>query len=714
MRRSSNEMDTLTISLPVETAVARDTIGRGRSADATRRATMTSQDAATYTLEPPTWNFGDMEGELPQKGKLRLQSGNRQKPSTAESASVQPPLAVRPEQSTIPAQQHHQAATSAMERAAFVIGELKKAVEEDYEIRDEGRFIGYDPRMVGTSLETATPSIIVKCKKTILKRLRDRFKDRAADRLYCQVDSIRFRLFKGCETPFPPFKLVFIAASPLERWAADEDLAVFLSSDETLCGALLQCEGRIATAGLMLELEGEWTHFSRLITCGIVNEPKSLTSRVSLARWTAPLRTPRAGENLRWTRPRYSHPETCTGETPLLELPIIAPPPNTQPENRGTTENAPVKGWRLNGHVALRPSSPYLDWGLMHLDPDIMKSRRGNMIYPKGKSAPPVELRDIAHVPRSHATPVYMVSGVRGTRAGRLLDGFSFLGSSPGQDICKAPSLSRPDRVRKDKRGSERAQSAVRRQRLGHFATARGQGAFTGQCREADAPRVAVWPFVLSIISSHPQADLSDAAPDQNQTTMNDLVHVKTELARAKIERDRYEHLYKQATLELSQTQAAYENISAEASKHRDDAYKARGRTLKLEDGMERLKYETEAWPAHYAVLEKRFSDLASQYNILKATGRMTSSPLSLDLPELPISLQASPRYRESKRLATIMSTPGESSEAKAPSLQSKVSFASKPRPGDAPVSSMMYDDCRLNLHDDDDFDGAMTTKFYL
>jgi len=113
-------------------------------------------------------------------------------------------------------------------------------------------------------------------------------------------------------------------------------------------------------------------------------------------------------------------------------------------------------------------------------------------------------------------------------------------------------------------------------------------------------------------------------------------------------------------------------------------------------------------------VLEKRFSDLASQYNILKATGRKTSSPLSLDLPELPISLQASPRYRESKRLATIMSTPGESSEAKAPSLQSKVSFASKPRPGDAPVSSMMYDDCRLNLHDDDDFDGAMTTKFYL
>ncbi len=82
---------------------------------------MTSQDAATYTLEPPTWNFGDMEGELPQKGKLRLQSGNRQKPSTAESASVQPPLAVRPEQSTIPAQQHHQAATSAM-----VVEELAK------------------------------------------------------------------------------------------------------------------------------------------------------------------------------------------------------------------------------------------------------------------------------------------------------------------------------------------------------------------------------------------------------------------------------------------------------------------------------------------------------------------------------------------------------------------------------------------------------------
>ncbi|OAQ80340.1 hypothetical protein VFPBJ_05925 [Purpureocillium lilacinum] len=548
------------------------------------------------------------------------------------------------------------------ERAAFVIGELKKAVEEDYEIRDEGRFIGYDPRMVGTSLETATPSIIVKCKKTILKRLRDRFKDRAADRLYCQVDSIRFRLFKGCETPFPPFKLVFIAASPLERWAADEDLAVFLSSDETLCGALLKCEGRIATAGLMLELEGGMDalltvdHLWNRERAQKPDQQSFLGSMDGASTYTTGRRESALDEteivrlSQLWIdeddcedededdEVSVHTPETCTGETPLLELPIIAPPPNTQPENRGTTENAPVKGWRLNGHIALRPSSPYLDWGLMHLDPDIMKSRRGNMIYPKGKSAPPVELRDIAHVPRSHATPVYMVSGVRGTRAGRLLDGFSFLGSSPGQDI----------------------------------------------------------------------------SPDQNQTTMNDLVHVKTELARAKIERDRYEHLYKQATLELSQTQAAYENISAEASKHRDDAYKARGRTLKLEDGMERLKYETEAWPAHYAVLEKRFSDLASQYNILKATGRKTSSPLSLDLPELPISLQASPRYRESKRLATIMSTPGESSEAKAPSLQSKVSFASKPRPGDAPLSSMMYDDCRLNLHDDDDFDGAMTTKFYL
>ena len=499
MHRSSNEMDTLTISLPVETAVARDTRGRGRRADATRRATMTSQDAATYTLEPPTWNFGDMEGELPQKGKLRLQSGNRQKPSTAESASVQPPLAVRPEQSTIPAQQHHQAATSAMvveelakryipipgsrqrkriypyapvaspawspqayqERAAFVIGELKKAVEEDYEIRDEGRFIGYDPRMVGTSLETATPSIIVKCKKTILKRLRDRFKDRAADRLYCQVDSIRFRLFKGCETPFPPFKLVFIAASPLERWAADEDLAVFLSSDETLCGALLQCEGRIATAGLMLELEGGMDalltvdHLWNRERAQKPDQQSFLGSMDGASTYTTGRRESALDEteivrlSQLWIdeddcedededdEVSVHTPETCTGETPLLELPIIAPPPNTQPENRGTTENAPVKGWRLNGHIALRPSSPYLDWGLMHLDPDIMKSRRGNMIYPKGKSAPPVELRDIAHVPRSHATPVYMVSGVRGTRAGRLLDGFSFLGSSPGQDICK-------------------------------------------------------------------------------------------------------------------------------------------------------------------------------------------------------------------------------------------------------------------------------------
>lgn len=460
---------------------------------------MTSQDAATYTLEPPTWNFGDMEGELPQKGKLRLQSGNRQKPSTAESASVQPPLAVRPEQSTIPAQQHHQAATSAMvveelakryipipgsrqrkriypyapvaspawspqayqERAAFVIGELKKAVEEDYEIRDEGRFIGYDPRMVGTSLETATPSIIVKCKKTILKRLRDRFKDRAADRLYCQVDSIRFRLFKGCETPFPPFKLVFIAASPLERWAADEDLAVFLSSDETLCGALLKCEGRIATAGLMLELEGGMDalltvdHLWNRERAQKPDQQSFLGSMDGASTYTTGRRESALDEteivrlSQLWIdeddcedededdEVSVHTPETCTGETPLLELPIIAPPPNTQPENRGTTENAPVKGWRLNGHIALRPSSPYLDWGLMHLDPDIMKSRRGNMIYPKGKSAPPVELRDIAHVPRSHATPVYMVSGVRGTRAGRLLDGFSFLGSSPGQDICK-------------------------------------------------------------------------------------------------------------------------------------------------------------------------------------------------------------------------------------------------------------------------------------
>lgn len=347
------------------------------------------------------------------------------------------------------------------ERAAFVIGELKRAVEEDHKLWAEGRFIDYDPRMVGESPDTATPSIVVKCKKSVLSRLRKIFKERASTRLHCRVGSRVIWLFKGRATPFPPFNLVFVTtiANPLERRAADEDLAAFFSSPDTLCGALLRCGRRSATAGLMLQVD----EIEALLTVDHLWEQSIETEAddksFSGSTYSTSARTSesssfvsdehaeiRLGELWIDDEEEYNDDddgpdENFTAGISGVRLPDVslatASPPSAIVGQDGTN-NIPVKGQRIRGNGVLHSSSPYLDWGLVQLNPELMKARRSNLFYPNGIYARPVLLQEISAAPASYAAPVYMISGVRGTIAGRLLDGFSYLGSRPGQDLCRA------------------------------------------------------------------------------------------------------------------------------------------------------------------------------------------------------------------------------------------------------------------------------------
>jgi hypothetical protein len=249
--------------------------------------------------------------------------------------------------------------------------------------------------MVGSSLNTAVPSIVIKCKGDVVKSLKALFRERAACRLYCHEDFCRVM---GPESAQPPFKLVYYVtkSAPLVRNASDGIVITSLHNDQTLCGSLIQYRGRTATVGLTLEVDG----VVRLLTVQHLFDGNS-DPESSCGTWA-----------------------TTTGSIRRLSLMFADDCANT-------TTCAVVSG----GSRKLVPqqSSPFLDWALLG---NVSNSaRRQNIIFPAGPSFP-TTLRGLAATPRFHGVPIYLISGVNGVRKGRLLSGVSYVGSNADQDLC--------------------------------------------------------------------------------------------------------------------------------------------------------------------------------------------------------------------------------------------------------------------------------------
>ncbi|KAF2195716.1 hypothetical protein K469DRAFT_699308 [Zopfia rhizophila CBS 207.26] len=102
------------------------------------------------------------------------------------------------------------------------MSELKRAVNSHHKLRDQGPYINYSLRIVGTTPDLASPSIVIECKTCDIKPLKALFKEKAKDKLYCGKSSRIFQLFRKNTPPKPASNLVYFRSDKdaLNRRAA--------------------------------------------------------------------------------------------------------------------------------------------------------------------------------------------------------------------------------------------------------------------------------------------------------------------------------------------------------------------------------------------------------------------------------------------------------------------------------------------------------------
>ncbi|RKK20191.1 hypothetical protein BFJ63_vAg1424 [Fusarium oxysporum f. sp. narcissi] len=227
--------------------------------------------------------------------------------------------------------------------------------------------------------------------------------------------------------------------------AANNSVVVRNSSSDTLCGSLVQYEGRIATIGLTIIVDG----ISHMMTVNHLFN-NNLGDENSL--FTAD------------DEPVHRSSSSEKSTSPCHDTCVIPPNPDLHQEkqnldidyssmhesvveeslNASYTKECPQSrlaecraGQPIPLPHTLDPPAPYLDWAFVELNDSSASFQLPNIITLDSMSNP-VLLRQVSKQPLSHTTSVYMISGINGTRKGCLFSGLSELGPLQGQSPCRA------------------------------------------------------------------------------------------------------------------------------------------------------------------------------------------------------------------------------------------------------------------------------------
>ncbi|OHE96135.1 hypothetical protein CORC01_08512 [Colletotrichum orchidophilum] len=351
------------------------------------------------------------------------------------------------------------------ERFRFVAEELKRAVDESDELSKRARFIDYELWMVGSTQKKATPSILIKCKETDVGGLKSLFDRTAASRLSCRRDTKWLQLLKESPPSKPPFRLFFVASHDNPTTLAIGAGTAYIAVDAapaTMCGALVTNGELRATIGLTLEVNGE----DRLLTVDhIFNDPYSLWDEYERERhWNMRIEAEReAGtDSSDYSTPitlwEYDDDESeiesvdsSNNDDSSTASEYLGWPLNSRPHS-GDADIGDMSHNRLFSYADTVPISlsvsdptwnepasvPPLDW--ICLKPEVVDLglRRCNYVVPPGAApSDAFMIQMVASEPRQLVIPVYLASGILGTRSGRLISRPSYVGSSPGQDLCE-------------------------------------------------------------------------------------------------------------------------------------------------------------------------------------------------------------------------------------------------------------------------------------
>ncbi|RKL48742.1 hypothetical protein BFJ72_g1639 [Fusarium proliferatum] len=332
-------------------------------------------------------------------------------------------------------------------RFEYVTNELRKVVAEHNELRMCGRHINYSRHMIGDSRDTAVPSILIECRKRDLKMLRELFNKYAAT-LCCRKDSNWPTLVHhDLPSSKPSFQLIYLPHPyhPTIQHAAKTSVAVSNSSRDTFCGSLVQYEGRTATIGLTIIVDGigHMMTVDHLFNNSMGDENSLFTSGDEPVH-----RSSSSGESTSARQdtsviPPNPHPDQ---EKQNLDFGHSSAHESAAEESLSASHTKEFPQSRLAECLVgqpvplphtLDPPAPYLDWAFVELNDSSASFQLPNIINLDSISSP-VLLHQVSKQPSSHTTSVYMISGINGTRRGRLFGGLSELGPLQDRSPCRA------------------------------------------------------------------------------------------------------------------------------------------------------------------------------------------------------------------------------------------------------------------------------------
>ncbi|RDW63395.1 hypothetical protein BP6252_10940 [Coleophoma cylindrospora] len=336
------------------------------------------------------------------------------------------------------------------ERYAQLVNFFKQAVDLHKSLKHHTSKINYELRLCGSTPKDAVASVIVFCTNSVFKQLRSLLSSRHIRRQYeLEKTSVptRFSLALNkshTQVPVPtvvPFKIVYWreATTPTQRRASTEQVIAQNSSSLTMCGSLVSHGGRTSTISLLISVDSMLygltvDHLFINQKRKEENEPQAnMNEMINL---TDEDKAEDTQEDWSWVDDvtyedldnveGVSNPESVKTGPPYMDA-TIGPAPIT---HYGTS----IIGHKLevDDEDALKP---YLDWALIKFDEGYFA--RPNAFYSEESPSNPKFLTRLSGNTTASKVPVFMISGVSGTRSGLMLNRNSYVGGQPGERLCQ-------------------------------------------------------------------------------------------------------------------------------------------------------------------------------------------------------------------------------------------------------------------------------------
>jgi hypothetical protein len=329
---------------------------------------------------------------------------------------------------------------------------FKQAVDVHKRLKRHASQIDYQLRVCGSMPSNAVASIIIFCTGSIFKELKLLLSSRYIRRQY-ELEKISGSINRSTvpdrtqfQTPVSatvPFKIVYWRESttPTQRRSATEQVVAQNPSLITMCGSLVRYGNRTSTLGLLVSMDSKlygltvdhlFKNQCEEEQLWILEEQESASEQCEIEDLED------NQDNWSWVDDvtyddidddqRVINIESATSEIADSEMSTSQP----SIQHPGIS----MKGHRMDAIRKTDSSTTYLDWALIEFDDGYFK--KPNVFFSDDDPNNPNFPTQLSSDPKVDGTPVFMISGVSGTRKGVLFDFNSYIGGKQGENLCPA------------------------------------------------------------------------------------------------------------------------------------------------------------------------------------------------------------------------------------------------------------------------------------